>query len=402
MTEQELHAHLLSRFPKESEAVEWKEWSDLTHCVAGREANDITSYASALSNMEGGHLVLGVRDATLEITGIAQRHKHTAENLPQLLLDQCPNLPSVGLQVEELRTSDTHKIIWIIHVPRHAPRQPAYAHRRAWQRVGDSLVELRADRRQAILSEPLNNHDWSAGIVEAANLGDLDKAALGKARELYSAKNISKPWAHEISHWSDAVFLDKAKLTINGQMTRTALLLLGRQECTHLLLPQVAEISWCLPDENAVEHFGPPFLLTTSQVLSRIRIPNIKLFPANQLLAFELPKYETRVILEALHNCIAHQDYERCERITVNEHLGQLTFRNAGCFFDGTPNDYVTDKHVPGKYRNKFLAAAMDNIRMIDSAGFGVRTTAQAISTLTRLRTINSDARSPQCVWPGN
>ncbi len=51
------------------------------------------------------------------------------------------------------------------------------------------------------------------------------------------------------------------------------------------------------------------FLLATTQVLP-IRNISYKLFPQNQLLATEVSKYDSRVILEALHNCIAHQDYQ--------------------------------------------------------------------------------------------
>ncbi len=114
------------------------------------------------------------------------------------------------------------------------------------------------------------------------------------------------------------------------------------------------------------------FLLTTTEVLTRIRNPNIKLFPKTRLLAEEMPKYDTRVILEALHNCVAHQDYERCARIIVEEYRGNVVFRNAGGFFDGQPEQYLAGARMPGHYRNKFLATAMVALDMIDTAGFGI------------------------------
>lgn len=294
MTEAELHAWLRQRFPKENEAVEWKEFSHLKHCFANHHGHDLVSYVSAFANMEGGHIVLGVKNLTLEIVGLTDPYSHTPENLPQSLLDNCPNLPSLGLRVEELITTDSQKCVWIVHVPKHSPRQPVIAHKKAWQRVGDSLVELHDDRRQAILAEPLNGADWSACVIAQATLADLDTDALRKAREQFAAKHSTATWSSEVASWSDAVFLDKAKLTINGKITRAALILLGRPEATHLLSPHPAEISWRLAEERASEHFGPPFLLTTTQVLQRIRIPNIKLFPANQLLPVELPKYDRK------------------------------------------------------------------------------------------------------------
>ena len=263
-------------------------------------------------------------------------------------------------------------IVWLVHVPRHAPRKPVHAHDKAWQRDGDSLAELRADRHQAILAEPLNGRDWSAGLVPGAALTDLDEPALLLARKQFAAKNSQERWASEIARWSDAEFLDRAKLSADGVLTRAALLLLGKPESTHRL-EHPAEMVWRLLAERAVRPFHPPFLLTSSELLRQVRNPNIKLFPATSLLAVELPKYETRVVLEALHNCIAHQDYERGERIVVDESVSRLTFQSAGAFFDGEAADYAVADKVPSRYRNPWLANAMRSIGMIDSAGFGIR-----------------------------
>jgi len=46
------------------------------------------------------------------------------------------------------------------------------------------------------------------------------------------------------------------------------------------------------------------------------------------------------LILEALHNCIAHQDYTLCSRIVVTEKVDRLIFENAGNFFDGKPEEH--------------------------------------------------------------
>jgi ATP-dependent DNA helicase RecG len=372
MNAAELQRHLRSRFPVEDAQHEWKAWHSLKSNVSGRKGEDLVSYVSALANMDGGCVVLGVQDQTLAITGIADLAEYTTENLPHRILGRTPNLPSVGLWVEALQASDTGAVVWIVHVPRHAPRQPVYAHDKAWQRDGDSLVELRADRLQGILREPLAGVDWSAGIVAHATLDDLDPEALQLARRQFAAKNSQERWAGEIADWPVATFLDKARVTVQGAVTRTALLLLGKPESTHKL-GHPAEMTWRLLDERAVDHLHPPFLLTTSALLRRVRSPNIKLFPATSLIAVELPKYETRVILEALHNCIAHQDYECFERIVVDESVNRLQFHNAGAFFDGEATDYALSPKTPSKYRNPWLAHAMRSIGMIDSAGFGIR-----------------------------
>jgi ATP-dependent DNA helicase RecG len=141
-------------------------------------------------------------------------------------------------------------------------------------------------------------------------------------------------------------------------------------ESVHFLSPAPAQITWKLEgEERAYEHFGPPFLLTTTEVLRRIRNINYKIFPDNQLLATEVSKYDTRVILEGLHNCIAHQDYTLCSRIVVTEKADRLIFENAGSFYEGKPEDYFSGERTPKRYRNPWLAQAMVNLNMIDTVG---------------------------------
>lgn len=372
MTSKELHALLRARFPREDERHEWKGWAGLGHNVSGKKGEDLQCYVSALANMDGGCVVIGAEDGTLLPTGITDPGDYTAENLPHRLLGRCAHLPSLGLHVEVLQASDTGVVVWVVHVPRHAPRQPVVAHSQAWQRDHDKLVALRPDRLAAILAEPLSGQDWSAVLVPGATPADLDAAALALARRQYADKHAKQRWAAEVPQWTDAAFLDRARLAVHGELTRSALLLLGRSDRASPLLQHPAEILWKLPQERVAEHFGPPFLRTTSEVLARIRNPTIKLFPDSQLIPVQLARYEAQLVLEALHNCIAHQDYARGERVVVEEWHTHLRLTNAGGFVDGQPEDYFQGLRTPSLYRNNCLATAMDEIGMIDKAGFGI------------------------------
>lgn len=373
MTAAQLQTWLQQNYPVENERHEWKSWHNLRHNISGTAGEDALSYVSALSNMEGGTLVVGAEDKTLQITGIGECGGFTPESLPQRLAGNCIHLPTEGLWVEQLITSDTAQVVWLIHIPRHFPRQPVIAHRKAWQRVGGCLVEMRPDRHQAILVELLAGRDWSAELVPNATLADLDIAAITKAREKFTAKHQQERWASEISGWSTEEFLNRAKINLHGQITRTALLLLGLPQSVGLLPNSTAEITWKVPDERIAKHFGPPFVLTTTEVGQHIRNPNIKIFPATDLLAIELPRYDIKVILEGLHNCVAHQDYEQAGRIVVLETVGRLRLENLGTFVDGKPEDYFTGNRTPSVYRNPWLAEAMNNIGMIDKGGYGIR-----------------------------
>lgn len=372
--EADLQCYLRKHYPQENAACEWKEFKNLTHAVSGRKGEDIASYISAIANMEGGHLVIGVQDASLQIIGIQNFHDYTPENVRQRLLGRCSNLDSEGFRVESFVTDDTRRTVWVFHIPRHRPRLPVYAHDKAWQRLDDALTEMRPERLESILNEPVDSTDWSAQIVEAASLADLDPAALAVAREKFAEKHRNASFAADIANWDLPTFLDKAKITIQGRITHTALLLLGKAESSHFL-PCLAQITWKLVgEEQAYEHFGLPFLLTTTQVLHRIRNIGYKIFPQNQLLATEVSKYDTRVILEALHNCIAHQDYQLRSRILVTERVDRLVFENAGGFFEGRPEDYFSGEQTPSRYRNPWLTQAMVSLNMIDTMGFGIST----------------------------
>ncbi len=373
MTAAQLQAWLKERYPVENERHEWKGWQNLRKHVSASAGDDVLSYASALANMEGGTLVIGVEDKTLRVTGITDVGDFTPESLPQRLAGNCLHLPVDGLRVDALTTSDTNQLVWLIHIPRHLPRQPVFSHRRAWQRVGDSLVEMHSDRLRGILTELIGGVDWSAEIVPRATMADLDPLAIAKAREKFAAKHSQERWAAEVSGWNTDEFLNRAKITLHGQITRTALLLLGHPQSVGLLPNSTAEITWKVPEERIAKHFGPPFLLTTTEVGQHIRNPNIKLFPATELLAIELPRYDIKVILEGLHNCLAHQDYEQAGRIVVLETVGRLRLTNLGGFVDGKPEDYYIGDRTPSVYRNPWLAVAMNNIGMIDKGGYGIR-----------------------------
>ena len=152
MTEQTLQQYLIKQYPKEDEGCEWKEFKNLKNDFSGHEKDDVISYVSALANMEGGHLVVGVEDNTLNIVG-TDTYNYTTQQATLRLTNLCANLSSEGLDIEEFITEDTHKKVWVIHIPKHLPKLPVYAHNKAWQRIEDSLVELTPERLNAILEE---------------------------------------------------------------------------------------------------------------------------------------------------------------------------------------------------------------------------------------------------------
>ena len=160
-------------------------------------------------------------------------------------------------------------------------------------------------------------------------------------------------------------------------MTHTALLLLGRPESTALLSPAVARITWILKDDKNQEldyyHADPPFLIRVDEILQKIRNLTIRVMPAGTLFPKELSQYDSRVIREALHNCIAHQDYTLRGRIQVIETPDAVLLTNLGRFLPGDVETVILQDAPLEIYRSPFLTAAMVNLNMIDTQGGGIK-----------------------------
>lgn len=364
-------SHLLLQLIEawEHECVEFKEAND------NFSTSDIGKYASALSNeanlraRSASWLVFGVRNSDRKIVGT--NYREDPDRLQSLKRQIADGTGATTFRNIIETTIENHRVI-LFEIP-PAPRGlPVAWNGHYYARAHESLVALSDVKRDEIRNQT-TDPDWSAERCPVATLDDLDPEAIAKAREAFSAKQSDRLSATTIANWSDPQFLDRAGITISGQITRTAILLLGRPESAHHLSPGVAEMTWNLEgEERAYEHFHPPFVLTSSLLYQRIRNIRLTLLRPGDLIPLELPKYDQRIVLEALHNCIAHQDYTAAERIVVTERPQELIFHNAGNFYDGRPEDYIKSHHTPTRYRNRFLATAMVNLRMIDTMGFGI------------------------------
>ena len=87
-----------------------------------------------------------------------------------------------------------------------------------------------------------------------------------------------------------------------------------------------------------------------------------------------MTQYDPWVIREALHNCIAHEDYALHGRINVVEQDDHLLFTNLGAFIRKSVENVIEYDSPPDMYRNPLLARAMVNVNtMIDTIGSGIK-----------------------------
>ncbi|MDD2736661.1 MAG: ATP-binding protein [Desulfuromonadaceae bacterium] len=371
------HEQLVLMFTEYRQMPSETEWLEFKEAKTNFSFDELGRYFSALSNeanLKGRHsawLIFGLKDKfPREIVGTRYRPERAGlDSLKHEVVQQTNGI--TFQEIYELSLSEGRVLMF--QIPAAPAGIPTSWKGHYWGRDGESLAPLAINEMETIRGQ-VGHRDWTAEICPQATINDLAPAALHIARQNFSARIRDARFGHEMEKWDEPTFLDKAKLTRNGQLTRAAILLLGNPEAAHHLNPYPAQITWKLQaDEEAYEHFGPPFLLNVEELFKRIRNIKFRIQPFNQLIPVELTKYDPKIILEALNNCIAHQDYSRNARIIVTEKVDRLILRNVGSFYDGTVEDYVLHERTPERYRNPFLTQAMVSLNMIDTMGLGIR-----------------------------
>ena len=363
----------LQQLPAENEIVEFKEAKN------SFDFNKLGKYFSALSNaanLKGNTyawLVFGIENKHHKIVGSQYRPiRKDLDSLKGEIGNKTTNRITF-IEIYELWLDEGRVIMF--QIPAAPKGFPIAFEGHYYGRDGEELVPFNLEEIERIRNQVVQT-DWSIAICKSAVINDLDETAIAKAKENYKVKNPRL--STEIDNWNTATFLNKTKLTINGSITNTAILLLGKPESEHYLAPAIARITWVLKDirniEKDYEHFTCPLLLSVDKVFGRIRNLKYRYINEGTLFPEEVDRYDPYNIKEALSNCIAHQDYMLSGRINIVEiEDEQLIFSNVGDFLPGTIESVLESDQPPALYRNNFLAQAMVNLNMIDTIGIGIK-----------------------------
>lgn len=372
----EYFKNLVLQLLNEPNEQEWLEFKENYH---GPE--EIGERISALSNgaclcgKRYGYLIFGIKDADQAIVGTTFEPKKQKakgnEDLEFWLLTRLN--PRIDFKIHELDI-DGKRII-LFEIPATSGSPVSFLHE-AYIRVGSYTKKLKDYPEKAKKIWQSMSTDWSAEICHEATIQDLDPVAIATARQLFSRKNPRL--AEEVPHWDDATFLNKARLTIQGKITHTAIVLLGLPESAHFINPAVAQMTWILKGVDGVEkdyqHFYTPFLLAVDEVYHKIRNLKYRYIVDGTLFPEEVDQYDPYIIREALSNAIAHQDYRIGGRITIVEKEDStLTFQNYGSFLPVSIENVILGDTPEQKYRNTFLVNAMMQLNLIDTIGSGIR-----------------------------
>ena len=356
----------------ENEYVEYKEAKN------NFDFNELGKYFSALSNganlvgKQYAWLVFGVSDKTHKFVNTNYRKGSDLNNLKnEMVKFTNDNLTFLDIYEFEI---DNNRII-MFKIPA-AIGVPTTWKKVAYDRIGESLDVLNDNKRNTILSTV--NIDWTRQIISELTVNNLDKNAILKAREQFKKKNENKEIADEIDKMDDTTFLNKAKVLLNGKVTRAAWLLLGKEDVNTAVDSCIPFITWKLQDESGVvdyEHFTIPFILTMEKATDKIRNLKYRYIPSQTtIFPEEVDKYDTSIIRELVNNAIAHQDYRVSGRVNIIEMKDKIMIVNEGSFIpQSVDNLIIDDGYIPPYYRNTYLAQAMVNLNLIDTAGMGIR-----------------------------
>lgn len=358
---------------KESEVVEFKKAEN------NFDFDDLGKYFSAMSNeanlrgLDFAWLIFGYDEKKHEIVGTSYKNGEGALN--NLKHDFSQHTTDGQTFREIIPIEVDGKRILMFKIPA-SPRNIVMKWKGiAYGRDGESLKPLNQSKQDEIRRQT-PAPDWSAEIVSDATIDDLDEVAIAKARKMFKKVHSRIP-VEEVNRWSTEEFLSKCELMVNGKLTRAAIILLGKMFSDSKLRPAVAEVTWTLRDEKQdvvdYEHFSVPFILTVDEILAKIHNLTLREMPGGTLFPDTMKQYDDYTIREALHNCIAHQDYNLRQRINFVENPGFLYYANGGSFIPGTLENALATNGPQRFFRNACLCKAMVHFNMIDTVSRGIK-----------------------------
>ncbi len=368
----ELHA-LLDRLDQhqcaddlESEWIEFKPFSDPKD-----DKKVAYEYAICFANAGGGVVIFGVSDK--ERGGRAKAiHGCAKIDLDQWKRDIYQGtVPHLDVELEVLTVPEGSGRLLVMRVPK-GPSPPYGTSQGLYKkRVSKNCMpmDLHAAARLEVSTGVV---DWSGQPAEGVALADLDPVEIARSRN----------WLRRLKPNSgllttgDSELLQGLRALADGRVTRTGLLLFGREEalirhCPQHAVQYVHQTSQTAVVRNDVMHAG---LLNVLE-----RIEQAFTGPANpeQELSFgfmklRIPAFSVEdTVREGVLNAVTHRDYLDPGRVLVRHAAKELVISSPGGFISGiTPQNILRHE---SRTRNQTLALAFVKLGLVESSGVGRR-----------------------------
>jgi len=333
---------------------------------------DLVAAVVCLTNGQGGHLVVGVRNDG-RITGARPRHGQGTDPLRIQSLIAGRTVPPVTVRAQ-LLTLDGKQVL-VIEVPR-ADRPVQTANGTSLRRtlLGDGspgcvpyyFHEL-ASREAA-----LQRLDYSALPVAQASWDDLDPLQFERFRQI-TQQFRGDGALLELSNLDLAKALGLLETNTERPMPTVAgLLLLGREQALQHHLP-AHEVAFQVlrGTEVAVNDFyRRPLLEVVEILLQRFDARNEEQEIQVGMFRLPIPDYARRSFREAVNNALIHRDYTRLGTVHVQWHADRIEVNNPGGFVEGVRLDNLLV--TPPRPRNPRLADAFKRCGLVERTGRGI------------------------------
>ncbi len=347
----------------ESDTVEFKEYSS---DKALHNSKDLAEEISALCNNIGGLIIIGVRDSSNiknqnwkdQLVGFPKVDLHTTQERLSGKLR-----PKLRIELTEITYGNKNYLV--INVPQHRDTLVSTTSGKICIREGKSSRPMEPyEITNAVKS--LRDYDWSAEIIEKDAFSMLDENAVNEAYD-----NFSKKRGTQLSSVND--FFEAIGVTVDGRLTKSGLLFLGKQKSIKTELGNYEyRFSQKTPSGDLIVNdiWNECLWNTIEKAKKHFYKINRKIELEHQEKTYTLPLLDNIAFHEAFLNAIVHRDYSIDGMVSIEFIEKQINITSPGTFYGGVNPENIFS-HEP-RHRNKALASMLMLYNLVDRAGMGV------------------------------
>ncbi len=320
---------------------------------------------AALANEKGGRLVFGMADKRPhEIVGTS----YEMGNLGALA-DAIYKYHGIRVDIKEYFDED--KRVVVFNIPSRPIGKMLKFEGVPLMRIGESLREMSDDEMRKILNE--QEPDFSAKICEGLNIDDLDEEAINVMKIKYAEKQ-KNPSFKQLP--TEQVLTD-LELLENGRLNYAALMLLGKKEIIHRLLPQYEVVVEYRKNKASITYtarkeFVHPLFVGVYKVWEFLNQPlsnpmeHVRVgLDMHDILAFNEDS-----VREAILNSLTHRSMQIQSSVFIKQSPEELTIVNPGGFPIGVTLDNILT--VSSTPRQKRLAEVLQKTGLVERSGQGI------------------------------
>ncbi|MFO0914162.1 MAG: putative DNA binding domain-containing protein [Pirellulales bacterium] len=348
----------------ESHWLDFKPWTG-----AKSDMKTAVEYAACFANADGGVIVFGVADHKVgRSNSIHGCSGYDLDIWQRGIFDS--TRPNLRVAVEELSVPEGTGHLLVVRVPKGNDRPYGTAQGLFQERVGKNCMPMDS-RSFAKARFSTGELDWSGEISEEITRKDLDPVEISRGRNILRR---FRPQS-ELNRLSDDELLVALNAVRKGGITRTGLLLFGREQQLSEVCPQHQLHYVHQPSELQIAR-NDSYKCALLQIIEQL--DQLFLGPSNPeyelsvgLFKLRIPAFPIDVVREAVLNAITHRDYANSGEVLIRHTASELIVTSPGGFVPGISAMNIL-RHEPVA-RNRTLAEALEKLGLVERAGVGRR-----------------------------